>query len=282
MKEVKKERSKVVGAEESGVVLVDDAVSLPYFELEALQPEYPGVLDDYMELFIQYGYVTLFAVAFPLSSLCAWLNNIFEVKMDGFKILMASQRPKYMGAEDIGTWQVVLEFVSYLAVASNCALICFTSGVFKGDPADRTTSDYINCAQNCNNRWAANVTADITTAFNATDWLTVEAADQTLASLSDCFDICACDTTIQTCYQLYTRIWIFLISEHVLLIAKVLLAWLIPDKPAWVEEAEARADIEDELEKYANQDEVSADSETNRQWDQSVDAVEVYDNEGQK
>jgi hypothetical protein len=94
-------------------------------------PVHGGVLEEYTEMFIQFGYVTLFACAFPLSSLCALLNNIIEIKVDGFKLLFATQRPRYQGAEDIGTWQSVLEFMSIVSVISNCAIICFTSGVFK-------------------------------------------------------------------------------------------------------------------------------------------------------
>ena len=36
---------------------------------------------------IQFGYVTLFAVAFPLAPLCAYINNLVEAKTDLFKLI---------------------------------------------------------------------------------------------------------------------------------------------------------------------------------------------------
>ena len=45
-------------------------------------PTYPGTLYDYDELIIQFGYVTLFIVVFPLVPLLALVTNIVEVKSD--------------------------------------------------------------------------------------------------------------------------------------------------------------------------------------------------------
>ena len=42
--------------------------------------------DDYMELLLQYGYLSCFAVAFPLAPLLAFLNNLFEGRVDRFKL----------------------------------------------------------------------------------------------------------------------------------------------------------------------------------------------------
>jgi hypothetical protein len=259
----------------------DDDDDLPYFEREMLAPVYGGVLEEYTELFIQYGYVTLFACAFPLSSFAAMVNNLLEVKVDGFKLLLATQRPKYLGAEDIGTWQSVLEFMSYLAVASNCAIICFTSGVFKGDQADRTSVEYQDCVNKCDPEMTDAVTA-LGVASNSTEWLVIQAAQVASEKVTECLTECACDTSIDTCYPLATRIWIFVVSEHFLLGSKILLAWLIPDKPRFVEEAEARAEVEKELENWTPESADRVDEETLRAWDQSVDTTDIYDNEGHK
>jgi len=75
---------------------------------------------------IQYGYITLFAAAFPIASLMAALNNMIEIRTDAFKILDAYTRPEYYGAQDIGTWYSVLEIIGFFAVITNCALIAFS------------------------------------------------------------------------------------------------------------------------------------------------------------
>lgn len=41
--------------------------------------EVDGSVGDYMELMIQYGFLTLFGLAFPASFLMAFVNNIAEI-----------------------------------------------------------------------------------------------------------------------------------------------------------------------------------------------------------
>ncbi|RHY31801.1 hypothetical protein DYB32_003155 [Aphanomyces invadans] len=54
------------------------AMLAPYEESEAFQ--------DYNEMVIQYGFVTLFVVAFPLTPVMALANNILEIHVDAFKV----------------------------------------------------------------------------------------------------------------------------------------------------------------------------------------------------
>lgn len=65
--------------------------------------EVDGTLDEYMELAVLFGYVTLFAVAFPLSSLLSCLSSLFEIKVDRYKLLNLVRRPQPMGSRNIGT-----------------------------------------------------------------------------------------------------------------------------------------------------------------------------------
>ena len=62
-------------------------------EVEGSTPQYEGTFDDYLEMFIQFGYVTLFSSAYPLAGLCALLNNLIEVRSDAFKLCFIHQRP---------------------------------------------------------------------------------------------------------------------------------------------------------------------------------------------
>ena len=44
--------------------------------------------------------------------------------------MQVSRRPEPRGAEDIGTWYTILTIMSSVAVASNSAIIAFTSELF--------------------------------------------------------------------------------------------------------------------------------------------------------
>ena len=87
----------------------------------------PHLFDDYQELAVQYGFLTMFAAAFPLASLFALINNIFEIRVDGSKYITQFQRPVPARDRDIGPWMSILTVFTNLAVITNGLLICFTS-----------------------------------------------------------------------------------------------------------------------------------------------------------
>ncbi|RHY52019.1 hypothetical protein DYB38_005455 [Aphanomyces astaci] len=100
-------------------------------DVEALLPEYEGTFFDYLELFLQFGQITLFASAYPLASVCSLLNNLIEIKSDGFKILMAHQRCHRDHPDGIGTWVHAFTLLGYVAVATNVTIVGFNSGVLQ-------------------------------------------------------------------------------------------------------------------------------------------------------
>lgn len=92
-------------------------------EVESTMSQYEDTFEDYLEMFIQFGYVTLFSSAFPLAALCALLNNVIEIRSDAFKLCMNCRRPFGQRVENIGTWADALMLMGVLAVIVNCALI---------------------------------------------------------------------------------------------------------------------------------------------------------------
>jgi hypothetical protein len=100
--------------------------SIPQWERESKFGQFPGTFDEYSEMIIQYGYITLFASAFPIAPLMAVINNVIEIRTDAFKLLSAYTRPEYQGAQTIGTWFQILELLGVLSVITNCLLIGFT------------------------------------------------------------------------------------------------------------------------------------------------------------
>jgi Calcium-activated chloride channel len=74
--------------------------------------------DDYLEMFIQFGYVILFSSVYPAAALCAVINNVLEVRADAFKLCRVTRRPLPKRVKDNGAWQARDIFSAYI----NCSL----------------------------------------------------------------------------------------------------------------------------------------------------------------
>merc|ERR1711998_316842 len=86
-----------------------------------------GLFRDYAEMIQQFGYASLFVTCFPLAPVLSLANNYLEIRIDANKLCCGTRRPIPKGAEDIGTWYVILEVMSISAVITNSLIICFTS-----------------------------------------------------------------------------------------------------------------------------------------------------------
>ncbi|XP_064174667.1 anoctamin-6-like [Anguilla rostrata] len=86
-----------------------------------------GLFYEYLEMVIQFGFVTLFVASFPLAPLLALLNNLFEIRVDAWKITTQFRRVVPEKAQDIGAWQPILGGVAIFAVVTNAMIIAFTS-----------------------------------------------------------------------------------------------------------------------------------------------------------
>jgi anoctamin-10/anoctamin-7 len=85
-----------------------------------------GTFTDYANLIILYGYTTMFVCAFPLAVINAFVNNYASMRIDAWKLCQEFRRPEPRSQEDIGTWYIILEAVSLIAVLTNSALVAFT------------------------------------------------------------------------------------------------------------------------------------------------------------
>ncbi|XP_057304531.1 anoctamin-7-like isoform X4 [Hydractinia symbiolongicarpus] len=86
-----------------------------------------GLFAEYLEMVIQFGFITIFVAAFPLAPFFALANNIFEIRIDSNKLLCETRRPIADRAQDLGIWFNILDAVAKIAVISNAFLIAFTS-----------------------------------------------------------------------------------------------------------------------------------------------------------
>uniref|UniRef100_A0A0R3XAA1 Anoctamin n=1 Tax=Hydatigena taeniaeformis TaxID=6205 RepID=A0A0R3XAA1_HYDTA len=98
-------------------------VKITRAEQEEIMPKYDDATNDYLEMFIQFGFVSMFTCVFPICGLLAFLNNILEIRSDAFKLLTNFQRPFSETAHGIGVWERAFEIMSYVAIAVNIGLI---------------------------------------------------------------------------------------------------------------------------------------------------------------
>jgi len=61
----------------------------------------------------------------------AFLSNYVEIRADGMKLVRIHQRPLPVGAEDIGTWQLIFTAIAGVSVVTNAALVFFTMTLFE-------------------------------------------------------------------------------------------------------------------------------------------------------
>ena len=99
-----------------------------YEEDFLLQPfELTTLFYEYLEIILQFGFITFFCLSFPLAPLFAVINNIFEIRIDALKVVKEFRRPVARRAMGIGTWNSILNLMAKLTVLSNAFLIAITS-----------------------------------------------------------------------------------------------------------------------------------------------------------
>lgn len=85
------------------------------------------LFDDYLEFVMTYGYICLFAAAYPFGTSLTCLFIVIEMKSDIFKLERNSRRPHSKRVHSIGSWETVLFLLTYAAVFTNIWLMTFAS-----------------------------------------------------------------------------------------------------------------------------------------------------------
>ncbi|XP_063708126.1 anoctamin-4 isoform X2 [Culicoides brevitarsis] len=96
-------------------------------DLKLIDWDSRSLFPEYLEMVLQYGFVTIFVSAFPLAPFFALLNNIFETRLDAKKLLTYHKRPVSQRVKDIGIWYRILDSIGKLSVITNGFIIAFTS-----------------------------------------------------------------------------------------------------------------------------------------------------------
>uniref|UniRef100_A0A672ZY09 Anoctamin n=1 Tax=Sphaeramia orbicularis TaxID=375764 RepID=A0A672ZY09_9TELE len=107
-----------------------------------------GLFSEYLEMVLQFGFITIFVAACPLAPLFALVNNWVEIRLDAQKFVTEYRRPVVERAQDIGVWLTILQFITHAAVLSNAFLISFTSSflprLYYRYTKDNTLTGFIN------------------------------------------------------------------------------------------------------------------------------------------
>jgi len=233
-------------------VAPDEPIKMTMYEDQSHMAPYPSTFDDYNEMAIQFGFVTMFAAAFPVASLASFVNNVVEIRSDAYKLLAQTQRPRYIGCEDIGSWQKVLEVLSTIAVITNACLVGFTSLVFAGKC--EFTANY---PHGCDGAECE---------FFRHDGFRAVATGHSVDLGPHSYDV-DCNTTMHAhksvCCPLvfdngvnvvrevpstlfmssYQVLFVVVVVEHLILLFRAVIAEVIPDTPTWVLKAQARLDL---------------------------------------
>ena len=78
-------------------------------------------------MIMTYGYITLFAAAFPFGSFCTVVFLHIEIRSDLFKLEKLARRPNSQKTHSIGQWMIALTAITYASIFTNLILSCFAS-----------------------------------------------------------------------------------------------------------------------------------------------------------
>nr|OQO17052.1 hypothetical protein B0A51_14203 [Rachicladosporium sp. CCFEE 5018] len=81
------------------------------------------VTTDLREMVLQFGYLALFSVVWPLVPVSFLINNWIELRADAVKICVEMQRPTPSRADTIGPWLDSLGFLSWVGSITMSALV---------------------------------------------------------------------------------------------------------------------------------------------------------------
>ncbi|XP_015457875.3 anoctamin-10 [Astyanax mexicanus] len=103
--------------------LKEDDPEADHLQAEGSLPAFPGLFAEYIELLVQFGYLSLFSCVYPLTAVLLLLNNITEIRGDAYKICRLFRKPFSPPETGMGVWQAAFELLGFVSVVSNCWLL---------------------------------------------------------------------------------------------------------------------------------------------------------------
>uniref|UniRef100_A0A8C4GY78 Anoctamin n=1 Tax=Dicentrarchus labrax TaxID=13489 RepID=A0A8C4GY78_DICLA len=182
-----------------------------------------GLFYEYLEMVIQFGFITLFVASFPLAPLMALINNIIEVRVDAWKLTTQFRRPVAAKAHSIGAWQEILNGMAVLSVVTNAFIVAFTSDMiprlvymYAYQPeGEMNMKGYIN-----NSLSSAGNLHLLLLLCRYRDYRYPPGHEKEYSH------------TMQFWHILAAKLAFIIIMEHVVFLVKFFVAWMIPDVPS--------------------------------------------------
>lgn len=88
-----------------------------------LMSTYEGTLEDFDEVVIRYGFISLFVIVLPIMPALALISQMFETVMDSQSLCTYYRRPMPLSVSNIGAWSDIIDLVGYIAIFTNVAIL---------------------------------------------------------------------------------------------------------------------------------------------------------------
>eukprot|EP01041_Mallomonas_annulata_P011705 gene11705-24523_t len=90
------------------------------------RPPHEGTYRKYAEVVLQYGYLVLFAPAWPLICVLSLVDNLTGMRVEAWRQCAVMRRPEVYLAEDVGMWKEIMDAMTVLGIYFNVAIFVWT------------------------------------------------------------------------------------------------------------------------------------------------------------
>jgi hypothetical protein len=91
-----------------------------------------NTFDDYKEIILQFGLVSLFITSTPLIPVFALIESLVEMRSDAWKMCNVHKRPYPQNLPDIGPWQHFIYLLNQLSIVTNAGIVVISSDIDDG------------------------------------------------------------------------------------------------------------------------------------------------------
>lgn len=121
-------RNKLLLKRKYGWGLVDKSIEHEWL-LEPYQVtlEIDGVLQEYLEIVMLFGFLSMFGQVFPAGFFIALIILRNEILIDKYKLLNQTRRPIPIAVSNIGSWTNIIGIVAYSSIIVNVRILVYSS-----------------------------------------------------------------------------------------------------------------------------------------------------------